>query len=170
MSALITRGLGVSPYHLVIRAFSPGGASLPPDVLAAIVQDFDGSVMPSLIPGGMYSTQAGDGATLPYALVTKKGGSIERRTSTSQYLRFSLNVRVYAADEDTAGNLCESLAAYMQGKGYAFQGGNTALLVREKPKLYGREKTGSFGRARGRGGAEPWWCEQQFLMREITAV
>lgn len=137
----------------------PRTGQLPPDdLLAAIKAHWLKSPLTTQIIGGIFTDQAGDRSTIPYANVQEIGARLELKTSTSSIHDTRLRFTVYAHDLDTAGAYGNLIEDAFKAQALTWDRGTASPLVRHDRKQ--RKDKG-----RGQGTAKVWHMELEFQTR-----
>lgn len=101
MPAILTRGLGVSPYHLVIRGF--GAGTVPPTSATSLIDSIAAwwltvSTLTTSFPGGLHYDTAQKTPTTAYATFKAKARLI-RVTTDTRIFNTTVEFTVYAGTD-----------------------------------------------------------------------
>jgi hypothetical protein len=131
-----------SPFGIVL--FPPfnfsAGSPLAYDLAEAIAARF-ASLAATTLAGftGIYESQAGDRARLPYLIFAIPSGTLELITSTSQWDDHRVRFEAFAARQKDANALRDAVVAAYQGQPIPFTSGAATPFVRVD-RVQGKER------------------------------
>lgn len=134
-----------------------GSGAAPSSLLESIARFITTTATASSLAGGQFTTVAADTSPEPFVVLKEKSSQSELRSSDVDVYLVTVEQRVYATDQDAAGNLGDSLSGEILANGgarFLFTGGATTAAVAVGEPVHGRD-------ARRTWDGKPLWYQDR---------